>query len=171
MAKHERRTRILVNKPLQARVVLSLSWPALTCMLVTCLTLTSFCVKLGYEASTLDVELPSVVPVCLSAIAFMLVACVFFTYYAVKFSHRIAGPMVRIQRTIDAVKTGDLTARAHLRRTDHLGDLAGTLNEFLAWLEQHPPAGVPRAADGSAAGAASPAGAVAATGPAGEASR
>ena len=139
---HERRKTIIVNTPLQARVVFSLSWPALVCMLATCFTLTSFCVKLGYEASTLDVELPSVVPVCLSAIAFMLVACVFFTYFAVKFSHRIAGPMVRIQKTIEEVQAGELGARAHLRGTDHLGDLAGTLNDFLAWLEQHPPAGI-----------------------------
>jgi hypothetical protein len=145
-----RRTRLVINKPVQSRIMLSVSWPPLICMLVTGLTLMTFCVKLSYEAMQVDVELPSVVPVCVSAITFMIIGSVYFMFLVLKFSHRIAGPMYRIQKTLEAWRAGNTTIRANLRKGDHLTELATAVNGFLDWLEQHPPAGMTTAAPAEA---------------------
>ena len=137
-----RRTRLVINKPVQSKIMLSVSWPPLICMLVTGLTMMTFCVKLSYEAMQVDVELPSVVPVCVSAIVFMIVGSIYFMFLVLKFSHKIAGPMYRMQKTLESFRAGDMKIRANLRKGDHLTELATALNGFLDWLEQHPPTGV-----------------------------
>jgi methyl-accepting chemotaxis protein len=45
-------------------------------------------------------------------------------------SHKIAGPLFRIQKYIKSVSVGDLSARLTLRKGDELHDLAACINEM-----------------------------------------
>jgi hypothetical protein len=61
---------------------------------------------------------------------------------AVRISHRVAGPTFNVGRVLERVRSGDLTARVHLRTHDYLVGLADHVNAHLDWLQAHPPVGV-----------------------------
>ncbi len=46
------------------------------------------------------------------------------------FSHKIAGPLYRIEKTIDEIAKGNLGLRIRLRKGDELRDLADTINSM-----------------------------------------
>jgi sensor histidine kinase YesM len=52
------------------------------------------------------------------------------------FSHRIAGPIYRIERTLDELIEGQDVARIHLRRGDELKGLAGRMNKLILLIEE-----------------------------------
>ena len=45
-------------------------------------------------------------------------------------SHRVAGPLFRIERFIRSVARGDLSSRLQLRKNDELKDVAGAINDM-----------------------------------------
>lgn len=45
-------------------------------------------------------------------------------------SHRVAGPLYRIERFLRSVAKGDFSMKLHLRKNDELQDLAGSINEM-----------------------------------------
>ncbi|MBL8991689.1 MAG: HAMP domain-containing protein [Spirochaetia bacterium] len=51
-------------------------------------------------------------------------------------SHRIAGPIYRMERTLQGIQEGDLTLRVVLRDKDELTDLAEQFNQMTASLNQ-----------------------------------
>lgn len=51
-----------------------------------------------------------------------------------KFSHRVVGPLVRFQRTLESLTAGDAVQDVRLRRGDLLFDLQTTFNQYLASL-------------------------------------
>lgn len=138
----ERRTRLVVNRPLQSRIVLSVSWPFVVSLVVCAAAVGWFCIDLTEEVMEADVDLPSLVPFFFTVMALMVVSAAFLLFHLYRFSHRIAGPMVNIKRSLQAVQDGRLGTRIKLRKHDLLMDAADHINEFLDWLEQHPPAGV-----------------------------
>lgn len=48
----------------------------------------------------------------------------------ISYSHKIAGPLYRFEKSIDEMASGDLTSRFNLRSGDQLEELAGRLNSF-----------------------------------------
>jgi methyl-accepting chemotaxis protein len=50
---------------------------------------------------------------------------------SVLFSHRIAGPLYRIEKNLDAIASGDLTVNTRFRGRDQLSNLASELNSFV----------------------------------------
>lgn len=46
----------------------------------------------------------------------------------VAYSHKIAGPLYRFEKSIDEIAAGDLTSRFNLRANDQLEELAGRIN-------------------------------------------
>ncbi len=56
--------------------------------------------------------------------------------FAIYLSHKIAGPLVRIERDIRAIAGGDLKTRLSLRKRDELKSLAGSINEMAESIEQ-----------------------------------
>ena len=121
---------------------------AVCCLLILCLLaaaflLNVFCERLQGEALEANVELPSIVPVLLSVAGFVVVAMILVIFNSLRFSNRVAGPMYRIQKILERVRQGEHDLRVRLRKDDFLVELAGSLNEFLAWLEKHPPQEVP----------------------------
>jgi len=58
---------------------------------------------------------------------------------AVFSTHRLAGPMIAIQRALEDVKDGDLNRVLHFRRTDpHLDEISTAFNEMTAALRERP---------------------------------
>jgi hypothetical protein len=67
----------------------------------------------------------------------------FFAWDAVRFSHRLVGPLVRIRKAVRALADGEPARRIQLRDGDFLLDLKDDLNALIAVLEQRgvvPPA-------------------------------
>lgn len=56
---------------------------------------------------------------------------------AVFSTHRLAGPLIGLQRAMEDVKAGNLDRELRFRRTDpHLDELASTFNEMVAALRE-----------------------------------
>lgn len=66
----------------------------------------------------------------------MFIIMPFVAVLAVFLSHRIAGPLYRIKKTIQEVAAGDYSMRLRLRKTDELQDLADEINKLLEVLDQ-----------------------------------
>jgi methyl-accepting chemotaxis protein len=49
-------------------------------------------------------------------------------YFVTRFTHRIAGPLFKIGRTIDTMITGDLNQEIYLRKNDEYKEIADKLN-------------------------------------------
>lgn len=52
-------------------------------------------------------------------------------------SHRVAGPLYRIDRVLKAMATGDYSQRVTLRRTDRWHEVGETVNALREHLDQH----------------------------------
>ena len=50
-------------------------------------------------------------------------------------SHKVAGPLFKLKKTMADVTAGNHSARIHLREGDRLGDLADSFNEMMDALE------------------------------------
>ena len=69
--------------------------------------------------------------------AFTLLYILVVVALSVAYAHRMIGPMVPIRRQIEALKNGDYSARATLRKRDAFSELADDLNELARMLEEH----------------------------------
>ena len=136
-----RRRQIVVNKALQSRIVFATAWAPGLCLAGTSLLLGVFCARLYNEALQADVSLPSILPVFIIAVCFMLVATAYMLFSALRFSHRIAGPMYNVGKTLQRYRDGDAEARIILREHDYLVEIQDHVNAFLNWLREHPPQG------------------------------
>ena len=56
--------------------------------------------------------------------------------HIVYFTHRIAGPIFRFQKQLEAMKRGDFSTDVTLRKKDFLRDLEGSMNEFSQQLRE-----------------------------------
>lgn len=62
------------------------------------------------------------------SIAILAVVTVAIAVIAVFFSHKIAGPLYRLERSLEAIGSGDLTVVTHFRGDDQLKALADDIN-------------------------------------------
>jgi hypothetical protein len=60
----------------------------------------------------------------------------FFAWDAMRFSHRVAGPIHRFRQTIQAITAGEPITRVKLRNGDDLHEVADDINEMLDVLEE-----------------------------------
>lgn len=140
--KRSRRRQLIINKPLQTRIIFKMCWPAAVGLAVCSALLGILCSRLSDEALAANVELESLVPLLLTVASFLVIAGLYMFASALQFSNKVAGPIYRMGKTMDAVMQGDLQARVKLRKDDVLMELQDGVNEFLGWLEEHPPAGL-----------------------------
>jgi hypothetical protein len=68
--------------------------------------------------------------------AILAITAGLFIYDAIKFSHRLVGPLYRVRQTIKAVIAGEEVPLVRFRQGDFLEDLRDDLNEMLKALEQ-----------------------------------
>ena len=57
-------------------------------------------------------------------------------WYAIRFSHRIAGPVYRLKKSLDDAIAGDYSVRISLRKRDFLKDIADKMNQLLEALDK-----------------------------------
>ena len=69
----------------------------------------------------------------------LLVAIPLVFFLSIRQSHRIVGPINRLQRLLEAVGNGDFSQRITLRHGDALEDLAKSINQMVQNLEQRFP--------------------------------
>lgn len=82
--------------------------------------------------TTNQVILPAILYTNLFNIIIVGVAAVFVTLYI---SHKIAGPLYRLETDLKSTSGGDLTRRFRLRQEDQLAELAKALNTFVASID------------------------------------
>jgi hypothetical protein len=131
-----RRRRLFVNRPLQTRIMVSLSWPILVALMFLVLLVGDYGMRVTQEALLAEVELPSVLPLLVTIGCFMFVAAACLLVNVLRISHAVAGPMYRIGKTLEAVRNGDPACRVRLRPSDYLHEAAGHVNDFLDWHER-----------------------------------
>lgn len=137
----ERRKTLVVNKPMQARLILGMAlMPALALAAIAIVT-AYWCSNTMAEASANDAELPNLSPVFFLVVVFELVAAVYLMVNSLKVSHRVAGPAYRICKSLERIRSGDLNFKVNLRPGDHLTEIRDELNLLLDWLNTKPPAG------------------------------
>jgi len=78
--------------------------------------------------TTADFMVPLLILSCLVAIIAMGTLTIIFTLVI---SHRIAGPLYRLEKDIAEVNNGNLNMEIRVRKDDELQDLAKSLNQML----------------------------------------
>ena len=66
----------------------------------------------------------------------LIVVIVILGVLSIFVSHKIAGPVYRLKRSLEQITAGDLALRVHLRKGDDLQDLADQLNLLTAEMQQ-----------------------------------
>ena len=134
-SQNNRRHRLMVNRPVQTRIIISATWGPFLILLITSVFVGVFCMRLAREAVALGTDLPSALWLLATVAMFMLAATGFIAFHALKLSNRIAGPMYRMARVMEAIQNGNTKERVRLRPTDLLWPLAQDMNMFLEWVE------------------------------------
>ena len=60
----------------------------------------------------------------------------FFAWDAIRFTHRVSGPIHRVRQTIRAITAGKTVSRIRPRKGDQLQDMVGEFNGMLEFLQQ-----------------------------------
>jgi methyl-accepting chemotaxis protein len=64
----------------------------------------------------------------------ILIAQGLVTFLSILISHYVAGPIFRVEKSLNVLKTGDLTHRIYLRKFDQFTGLAAMFNETMETL-------------------------------------
>lgn len=147
LGNNNRRKILVVNESMQRRIILAVALLPTIGLTAAAVIVAVFCRRLLGEASQAEAELPSLVPLFLSVLGFVVVCGVVVVHQALRFSHKIAGPVYRITRSMERIREGDIGFRVHLRRGDYLTEIAEELNLLLDWLNENPPPGVRTGSD------------------------
>lgn len=62
----------------------------------------------------------------------VLVNVIIVFIVSIMYSHQIAGPAYKLEKSIQRIANGDLTFEIHLRRNDNLKEVAGAINTMLS---------------------------------------
>lgn len=152
-----RRQRLIVNKSAQQRIVIAVTLFPSIALAATTLVVAVFCRRLLGEAARAEVELPSLLPLFVALLTFVVTSGLVILVQALRFSHRVSGPAYRLTKSMERIREGDIGFRVKLRSGDHLTEVAQEMNRLLEWLNTNPPgavtktdAGVANAADAEA---------------------
>ncbi|MBI3039563.1 methyl-accepting chemotaxis protein [bacterium] len=66
----------------------------------------------------------------------VLVNVIIVCIVSIMYSHQIAGPAYKLEKSIQRIANGDLTFEIHLRRNDNLKELATAINSMLSKFRQ-----------------------------------
>ena len=93
----------------------------------------------GYSGTELRIEKTAsffyasfILILFIASLAIGLVGMLVFIFY----SHRIAGPLFRFQKSLQQISGGDLTGRIRLRQKDQLGELGESINLMTESMDQ-----------------------------------
>lgn len=137
---HRRRI-VYIQKTFQRGFILKFCLIALCAMLLASLLLYLFSrdsLTAVYHYHHLALQrtgeaiLPALIITNLIVLLGLLAATVFMTLFV---SHKIGGPLYRLDKTLKAVGEGDLTLRVNLRQRDQLTDFASGINRMTGSLD------------------------------------
>lgn len=131
-----------MEETLQRRTVRSVALLPSAILLAGFALVAVFCSSLLEEAAESRLHLPSLVPLFVAVICVLGAAALVVWFQALRMAQRLAGPAFRLVKSMQRVRGGDISFRVHLRRGDHLTDVAAELNNVLDWLNLNPPRGV-----------------------------
>ena len=135
-----KRRQLLVNKRLQSFFALQIALFFTFCLCIMAIDyfiLTELSNARSLAFSDPIRQDPSIFDITIGY-AMMLFALngAFFYLLSVIFSHRIAGPMMNITRSLNAIHTGDLSTMIHLRKADYLKEIEGNINQVTTGFRQ-----------------------------------
>jgi HAMP domain-containing protein len=135
-----RRKQVFVERGLQLRFARFVILYMLACCLATgCIVFFTTSTLLGEKLAGIypQSRLPEIFGRAYLAFFLCLVGMVPALFYgALLFSHRIAGPLPKIYRTLDEIGKGNFDIRLTLRKKDELLELAEHINRMTAHLKE-----------------------------------
>jgi nitrogen fixation/metabolism regulation signal transduction histidine kinase len=137
-----RRTTLIINKELQHRIIRHVTLYPLLALLVAATSVGILATRVSGEAAEVYADLPSLVLLLLSVIAFVLVFGLLLIRQALIFSNKIAGPSYRICKSLEQIRNGDLDLRIQLREDDFNTEIAEEINQLLDWIAKRHQVGV-----------------------------
>ena len=136
-----RRKTLVINPKQQKRLVLTMSLIPALGLSATMVLICFFCNSLYEEATQLNVQLDSLMPLFLAVSGFVLVSGFFMISNALMISHKIAGPAYRLCKSLEQIREGDIAFKVRLRDGDHPTEVCDELNLLLDTLNETVPEG------------------------------
>ncbi len=140
MARQERRKRYLIKTGFQLRylglILIAIILP--TILFSACLYYAIFSLmaeQLGLPESIAYNITPVLNKINFTILVGFPVITTALLFWGLLISHRIAGPMYRLEQDLDKIAKGDLSLRIRLRRKDELGSIAEGINKVLDKIE------------------------------------
>lgn len=140
----ERRRRYLINKRMQLQFVRILVMQAAIPIVILGLSLyfinKMYLLRLqaivGSSVMS-DAEVQSILNFSiLSLLSLLVVACLLLAFLAIRFSHQIAGPLYKLETSMDKLNRGEKVELVYFRKTDLLNGLGDKLNAIAKKLGQ-----------------------------------
>lgn len=129
-----RRKRLLVNRPFQGRLILSMTLVPMVMLLGVAASSVIYVSSLD-TAFESEVVVAGGIPMLTLMLGFQLLAGYFMLIHALRASHRVAGPAYRICKSIERIRGGDIDFRVRLREGDHLVEIEQELNRLIECLQ------------------------------------
>jgi len=133
--KNRRKTRI-IDAESQARMVFGITVLPLSIVLVAAISLWYLSNRLLDEAQRANADLPTLGILTMAQFVFVVATGVVATVEALRYSHRVVGPALRIRRTLMRMLAGDLGTRITLRKGDELVEVAAAVNDLMEELRK-----------------------------------
>ena len=131
----DRRRRVVVTDgTMQGRMVLSVSIPMVILLLLVLGAQLVFDHLIRTGTLDVDGRILGLPERSLSAVLFFVFATVYHVLNTLRVSHRIAGASHNMESVLRAFRSGDRTARVHLREGDLPQSLAAEINATLDWI-------------------------------------
>jgi methyl-accepting chemotaxis protein len=133
-----KRFNFLINPPLQTKVIASFLGLGIIMMLMNFLTNyfiihrileKSESLSQSEEVSNLIVDIWTLTSASTVIMSVFIIAV--FCFYGLLFSHRIAGPIFNLKRSIDRLIQGDQNVVIRYRKNDYFQDLCIKMNELI----------------------------------------
>lgn len=67
--------------------------------------------------------------------ALVLITSILLVYIGVRFSHHVAGPVYKLEETVDKLNKGEKVELLHFRKSDSVNDLAEKFNAIIKKLQ------------------------------------
>ena len=136
-----RRKQYLVDRGYQLRFVTRVFMIVFTVAVASSLIATGLLWANMYrpELETQTTLIGSLIAVATTLLIELLLAIPIVYVLGIRQSHRVVGPIQRIKQTLEAIGAGDFSQRITLRQGDALEDLAKSINQMAAGLQQRFP--------------------------------
>ena len=144
MKKTYRRKQFLVNKRFQFEFAFFLAIQAIipifllgaTLYIVNKLYLTTFQIVVGNDVLS-DFQINEVLTFSVYAIlALLAVMSIVLFYFGIRFSHHVAGPLYKLEKTIDKLARGEKVEPLRFRKSDLVNGLSDKFNVLIEELNK-----------------------------------